>query len=73
MSHPTTLQEALEYVFVDGVDKYHAELNKLPDHMIGWYYVATGDLSVIAYFAFESDAYRFKMNYVNTLLNPIEE
>lgn len=35
-----------------------------------WYAVGTDDDGVIAYFFRESDAYRFRLDYINRKLNP---
>lgn len=68
---PKTLEEALEYVFVGDVDDYHVQMNGMSQHMVGWYYVGTEDLSVIAYFHSETDAMRFRLDYINQILNPV--
>lgn len=68
---PKTIEEALEYVFVGDVDEDHARIANMPDCLVGWYYVGTDDRSVIAYFHSETDALRFRLDYINQILNPV--
>ena len=46
-------------------DQRMCQLNLL---MKGWYAV-TSDLGILAYFSAEKDAYRFRLEYINRILN----
>lgn len=37
---------------------------------VGWYAVVNDDDGIIAYFANEPDAFRFRLDYINRKLNP---
>lgn len=43
------------------------------DHPSGMYAVDHGDHGIIAYFAFESDAFAFRLHLINLLLNPLSD
>lgn len=36
----------------------------------GWWAVSSGRNGIVAYFAFEADAFRFRLDWINRLLNP---
>lgn len=42
-----------------------------PKTMRDWWAVSTSELGIIAYFANEADACRFRLDYINGLLNPV--
>jgi len=37
----------------------------------GWHAVSHDDLSIVAYFLFEADAYRYRLDLINRLLNEL--
>lgn len=57
-----TLDELLEEISV--LDEWHNQTKGLE----GWFAVST-DLGIIAYISEEADAYRFRLDYINRLLN----
>ena len=61
-----TLDEALEHVQVDSRD-YRVAVSHFP------YAVTTGHRQVIALFTDEADACRFRLSYINGMLNPVED
>jgi hypothetical protein len=71
VSKPVDLDEHLEDVQVGEVDDYHAELNKLPSNMIGWYHVSDGKHGVFSYFGSETAACFFRLALINARLNDI--
>lgn len=71
MTLPITLDEALEYVTVGEVNDDHIILNNLPHNFGTWFYVETSDDAVIAYFPHKTDALRFRLDYINQILNPV--
>jgi hypothetical protein len=42
--------------------------NQNSEGLVGWWAVAT-DLGIIAYFGCETDAFRFRLDYINRILN----
>jgi len=42
--------------------------NNASESLVGWWAVAT-DLGIIAYFGSEQDALRFRLDYINRILN----
>ena len=62
--HVTDLDEALEDVQVHGPGMW--ENDEGPE---GWNAVSTGRDSIIAYFADEADALRFRLDLINYWLN----
>ena len=61
----TKLNDLLESVFV--LDPGFWENDIGPKD---WYAVCTDDDGIISYFMRESDAYRFRLDYINRQLNP---
>lgn len=59
------LDELLETVVVDHPCAWQNDTGPK-----GWFAVSTGEQGIIAYFAHEVDAYRFRLDYINRLLNP---
>lgn len=55
------------------LDEYHVylpeELNNYPDGLRGWYAVESPEQGIMAYFANESDAFRFRLSEINRRLN----
>ena len=65
-----TLRDWLEEVTVDSVDNYHNETNGGGlSAILGWWYVCD-ETGVNSYFSKESDALRFRLDYINRKLNP---
>ena len=64
---PKTLDEACEYVEVDAPGVWSNDTGPK-----GWWAVSTADDGILAYFAYQSDAWRFRMDLINLLLNPLE-
>lgn len=64
-----TLDELLEDVQVQEIDEEIAEINKIPN-LIGWFGVVN-DKGIFAYFGEEKDAFRFRLDYINQILNTI--
>jgi hypothetical protein len=60
-----TLEQAIEQIDVFELDPSITRPN-----LSGWYAVSNNK-GIIAYFGNESDALRFRLSYVNALLNPI--
>ena len=67
-----TLEELLEDVTVGDVDEHHIQVNStsLGPGMLGWFYVASGDYGVLAYFPAETNAFRYRLDVINQKLNP---
>lgn len=72
-SKKDTLEAALDRVEVQRIDDHHTEMlvRECGDKYaaISDWYMVIGDDGVIAYFAHESDALRFRLAEVNRLLN----
>lgn len=62
-----TIDELLEEISVLSPGMWENEVS----HILEDWYVVVNSKGVIAYFGNESDALRFRLNYINTLLNPI--
>lgn len=62
---PKDLNEWLEDVHVDWPDGW--ENSEGPK---GWWAVSTGNDGIIAYFCSEVDAFRFRLDYINRIMNP---
>ena len=62
---PMSLDDWLEYVQVDAPGMWENDKGPLE-----WYAVSDPDLGVIAYFAREVDAFRFRLDYINRQMNP---
>ena len=62
-----TLNELLEEISVQEIDEKVAALNNIQD-LVGWFGVVT-DLGIIAYFGNEREAFRFRLDYINRILN----
>jgi len=62
----TNLNALLDDVQVDAPGLWRND-----DGPSGWWAVSTDDDGIIAYFHKEEDACRFRLNYINTLLNPV--
>ena len=62
-----TLNELLEEISVQEIDEECAQLNNI-NSLIGWFGVVT-DLGIIAYFGNDVEAYRFRLDYINRILN----
>jgi hypothetical protein len=60
----------LQEIAVQEVDSDLAINNKIPN-LIGWYAVVN-EKGIIAYFGNEKDAFRFRLDYINQLLNSIK-
>jgi hypothetical protein len=58
------LEELLEEISVQEIEKDHP----LAKSLLGWYGVAT-DLGIIAVFGEEKEAFKFRLDYINRLLN----
>ena len=58
-----TLDELLEEITV--CDEWENESSK---SLEGWFAVVT-DLGIVAYFGSEQDAFRFRLDYINLILN----
>ena len=61
----TTLSELLEAIDVIPPGMWENELSDLLD----WWAV-TNEVGIIAYFGNEVDALRFRLDYINRILNP---
>lgn len=61
-----TLEDLLEQISV--IDPDMRDANN--DNTTKWFAVSNED-GIIAYFSTESDALRFRLSYINLLLNPI--
>ena len=59
------LDNLLESVFVLDPDFWENDIGPKD-----WYAVGTEDDGIISYFMRESDAYRFRLDYINRQLNP---
>lgn len=66
------LDDWLEAVQVQEIDSYINEANRNGLRaVIGWYGVSTDDDGgLIAYFRDETDAFRFRLDYINRKMNP---
>ena len=62
-----TIDELLEDISVLEPGLWENEASEI---LSDWYAVAN-DKGIIAYFGSESDAFRFRLDYINGLLNPI--
>ncbi len=62
---PKHIDELLAYVTVDSPGMWENDFGPAD-----WFAVSTGDLGIIAYFAIEADACRFRLDYINRILNP---
>jgi hypothetical protein len=60
-----TLDDLLEEI---SVMEYGLWDNQNTKGLVGWWAVAT-DLGIIAYFGSEQDAFRFRLDYINRILN----
>ena len=58
-----SLDELLQEITVD--DDWDNEAKHI---LVGWFAVVT-DLGIIGYFGEESEAYRFRLDYINRILN----
>jgi hypothetical protein len=76
MNAPTgnkmTLDSMCDLISVGDVDDHHNESNggKLSG-ILGWCFVDDSE-RVIAYFANETDAFRFRLDLINQKLNPLQ-
>jgi hypothetical protein len=61
------LTELLEEISVQEIDEDCAKANNI-EGLIGWFGVVT-DLGIIAYFGLEIEAFRFRLDYINRILN----
>ncbi len=61
-----TLEELLESVSVMGPGQWENE-----DGPREWYAVCTDECGIIAYFMDSASAFRFRLDYINCLLNPV--
>jgi hypothetical protein len=61
-----TLQKLLESVSVMGPGQWEND-----DGPSEWYAVCTDEGGIIAYFMDSADAFRFRLDYINGLLNPV--
>ena len=61
------IYELLDEISVMAPDMWECEENT--EGPKGWYAVTTAD-GIVAYFASENDAFRFRLDYINRLLNP---
>lgn len=59
------LDDWLEHVNVHSPGMWENDAGPLD-----WYAVSDDDLGIIAYFAAEVDAFRFRLDYINRQLNP---
>lgn len=68
------LDTMLDNIQVSQVDKYHCESNPTGalTGLIGWYMVSDEHRSVIAYFAFETEACFYRLALINARLNDIK-
>jgi len=64
-----SLDELLEEVQVQEIDEEVAEMNNT-NGIFGWFAVVN-DKGIIAYFGSEKDAFRFRLDYINQILNTI--
>lgn len=64
-----SLDELLEDIQIQEIDAEVAEINNT-EGIIGWYGVCN-HRGIIAYFGEESDAFRFRLDYINQILNTI--
>ena len=64
-----TLDELLEDVQVQEIDEEVCRINYTPG-LIGWYCVINNH-NIIAYFRKEKNALRFRLDYINQILNTI--
>lgn len=64
-----SLDELLDEVQVQEIDEEVSEINNT-NGIIGWFGVAN-DKGIIAYFGDERDAFRFRLDYINQILNTI--
>ena len=72
MPNKKTLNELLDQIFV--LDPGIWENEHSESTISEWYAVATDEHGgIIAYFQFEADAYRFRLDRINQTLNPIAE
>ena len=62
-----TIDELLEEVIVLPPGMWENDVSEL---LSDWYAVANEE-GIIAYFGREEDAFRFRLDYINGLLNPI--
>lgn len=60
-----TLDDLLEEI---SVIEYGLWNNQNTKGLVGWWVVAT-DLGIVAYFGSEQDALRFRLDYINRILN----
>lgn len=60
-----TLDDLLEEI---SVIEYGLWNNQNTKGLVGWWAVAT-DLGIVAYFGSEQDALRFRLDYINRILN----
>lgn len=68
MGDKVSLEDALQNVHVHDPDEPFAELNE-GNCPKGWWAVSTDDQSILAYFAFENDAYKYRFAVINDMLN----
>ena len=62
-----TLSDWLDAV---SVMEHGAWVNELSPKLPQWFAVCTDDDGIIAYFNNSTDAYRFRLDYINRKLNP---
>lgn len=65
MPKSKTLKELLESIDVLAPGEWQNEISNL----LEWWAVVTDD-GIIAYFGSERDALRFRLDYINRILNP---
>lgn len=61
------LDSLLEEISVMPPGQWENELSKTK--LLGDWYAVCSDLGIIAYFGTESDAFRFRLDYINQILN----
>jgi len=61
------LDELLQEICVGDVDEEHADLNNIKG-LIGWYYVSDLD-GVNTYFSTEREAFHYRLDFINRILN----
>jgi hypothetical protein len=61
------LDGLLEEISVQEIDEDLAIQNNVVG-LIGWFGVVT-DLGIIAYFGYDVEAYKFRLDYINRILN----
>jgi hypothetical protein len=67
-TQPCDIEELLQSVSVMAPGQWENDLSTI-SLIKDWYAVCTDD-GIIAYFGEESDAFRFRLDYINRILNP---